>query len=283
MKFTKMQGCGNDYIYVNCFNENVENPESAARFLSDRHFGIGADGLILIKPSKTADCKMEMYNLDGSLGAMCGNGIRCVGKYVYDYKILNKTCITVETESGIKYLTLEIKDKKVHMVTVDMGEPITKPSEVPVISDLEIVREVPLKINEKEYSITCISMGNPHAIIFAEDTQSLNLLEEGPLFEKHSMFPNGVNTEFVQIIDKHTINMRVWERGSGETLACGTGACASVYACILNGKTKDEVLVHLLGGDLTIRYDRTSNHIFMTGPAVMVFEGEIDSKEIGGL
>lgn len=276
MKFTKMQGCGNDYVYVNCFKEEISDPQSVARFVSDRHFGIGSDGLILIRPSDKADVKMSMYNADGSEGEMCGNGIRCVAKYAFDYGIVDKTSITVETGAGIKKLSLMTKDGKVRQVTVDMGEPVTEASRIPVNLQGDPVVEYPLIIEGKTYPVTCVSMGNPHAVTFIEDTKALKIEEIGPKFENHPLFPKRINTEFVQILDQKTINMRVWERGSGETLACGTGACASVYACILNGKTGDEVLVHLLGGDLLIRYDRESNHIFMTGPATTVFEGEID-------
>lgn len=276
MNFTKMQGCGNDYVYVNCFQETVENPSYVAKMVSDRHFGIGADGLILIKPSKTADVAMGMYNADGSQGEMCGNGIRCVAKYAYDYGIVDKTSITVETKAGIKHLDLQVKAGKVESVTVDMGEPVTKPELIPVCAQGDIVLSRPVMAGGKSYELTCISMGNPHAVTFVEDTASLDIEKIGPAFETHEMFLNRVNTEFVEILDEETINMRVWERGSGETLACGTGACASVYACILNGKTKDQVLVHLLGGDLKIRYDRETNHIFMTGPACVVFDGVID-------
>ncbi|MEG2513140.1 MAG: diaminopimelate epimerase [Acetivibrio sp.] len=280
MKFTKMQGCGNDYIYINCFQEKVEDPSKIAKFVSDRHFGIGGDGLILIKPSKVADCEMEMYNADGSQGKMCGNGIRCVGKYAFDYGIVNKTSLSVDTKAGIKKLELEIQQGNVVGATVDMGEPITKPSLIPVLLDKEIVKTEPIEIEGKCYEMTCISMGNPHAVLFVEDTASLLIENIGPKFEKHPLFPQQVNTEFVQILDRKTINMRVWERGSGETLACGTGACASAYACILNGKTEDQVLIHLLGGDLMIRYDRESHHIFMTGPATVVFDGEIHKEGI---
>ena len=280
MKFTKMHGCGNDYVYVNCFKETVENPEIVAKFVSDRHFGIGADGLILIKPSKEADVRMGMYNADGSEGEMCGNGIRCVAKYAFDYGIVDKTSISVETKAGIKYLELQVENGKVKTVTVDMGEPITKPSLIPVAAEEEIVIEKPIEIKGKIYPITCVSMGNPHAITFVEDTSAIKIEEIGPSFENHALFPKRINTEFIQILDRKTINMRVWERGSGETLACGTGACASVYACILNKKTEDEVLVHLLGGDLQIRYDKASNHIFMTGPATIVFDGEIDISNL---
>lgn len=275
MKFTKMQGCGNDYVYVNCFSETVTNPGAAAKFVSDRHYGIGSDGLILIKPSGTADFKMEMYNSDGSQGEMCGNGIRCVAKYVYDYGLTKKTGISVETGAGTKYLELTVKDGKVVQVTVDMGIPETRPDFVPVISDKEIVKEEPILIGQQEYKMTCVSMGNPHAVVYVEDTKAVEIEKTGPQFEMHERFPNRVNTEFIQILNRTAIRMRVWERGAGETLACGTGACASAYACILNGLTQDEVTVHLLGGDLNIRYDRKTRHIFMTGPAAVVFDGEI--------
>lgn len=276
MNFTKMQGCGNDYVYVNCFKETVENPSLTAKKVSDRHFGIGGDGLILIKPSKVADVAMGMFNADGSEGEMCGNGIRCVAKYAYDYGIVDKTSITVETKAGVKHLDLQVENGKVKLVTVDMGEPLVKPELVPVRFTGDMVLSERLFVEGKEYEITCVSMGNPHAVTFVEDTASLDIEKIGPGFETHEFFPNRVNTEFIQIIDDETINMRVWERGSGETLACGTGACASVYACILNGKTKDKVLVHLLGGDLEIRYDKSSNHIYMTGPACVVFDGAIN-------
>lgn len=277
MKFTKMHGCGNDYVYVNCFKEEVKNAGAVSRFVSDRHFGIGSDGLILIKPSKIADFKMAMYNSDGSEGEMCGNGIRCVAKYVYDYGLTEKEQISIETKAGLKHLELQVKDGKVETVTVNMGSPITKPIEVPVISDKDIVLAEKVTKGGMDYEMTCVSMGNPHAIVFVGDTNKVEIEKTGPLFENDKeLFPNRTNTEFIQVLDRNTINMRVWERGAGETLACGTGACASVYACILNGKTEDEVLVHLLGGDLKIRYDREKNCIFMTGPATVVFDGEID-------
>lgn len=277
MKFTKMHGCGNDYIYVNCLEETVEHPEETAKLVSDRHFGIGADGLILICPSKKADVRMKMYNMDGSEGNMCGNGIRCVAKYVYDHGMTEKTQISVETNAGIKYLDLQVEDGKVKTVTVDMGMPVLKPEEIPVTAEAgkERLVDEPLMVDGKEYRITCVSMGNPHAVVFVEDTKGVEIEKIGPEFEHHGRFPDRINTEFIHVISRKEIDMRVWERGSGETLACGTGACASVCACILNGFTEDEVLVHLLGGDLTIRYDREKEHIFMTGPAVTVFEGEI--------
>ncbi len=275
MKFTKMHGCGNDYVYVNCFEETVENPSEVARFVSDRHFGIGSDGMILICPSEIADFRMAMYNLDGSEGKMCGNGVRCIAKYVYDHHLTDKTRISLETLGGIKYLDLNIKDGKVETVKVDMGEPILTPSEIPVNLPGDKIIDEPLDVLGQTWNITCISMGNPHAVVFVDDTKSLDLEKIGPSFEKHPIFPEQVNTEFVHVIDRKTVDMRVWERGSGETFACGTGACATAFACILNGKTDDEVLVHLVGGDLLIQYDRESNHIFMTGPATEVFSGEI--------
>ena len=276
MKFTKMHGCGNDYVYVNCFEETVENPAEVARFVSDRHYGIGSDGLILICPSEIADFRMAMYNLDGSEGKMCGNGVRCIAKYVYDHHLTDKTRISLETLGGIKYLDLNIKDGKVETVKVDMGEPILKPEEIPVNISKESVINEPVDVEGLTWNMTCISMGNPHAVVFVDDTKSLDLEKIGPSFEKHAIFPEQVNTEFVHVIDRNTVDMRVWERGSGETFACGTGACATAMACILNGKTDDEVLVHLVGGDLLIQYDRETNHIFMTGPATEVFSGEIN-------
>ena len=275
MKFTKMQGCGNDYVYVNCFRETVENGPELAVKVSNRNFGIGSDGLILICPSETADVKMVMYNADGSQSQMCGNGIRCVGKYSYDYGIVNKDIITVETLAGIKTLQLRVENGKVCEVTVDMGAPVIKPELVPVVAEGESVIAKPVEIGGKEYEITCVSMGNPHAVTFVDDTNAIEIEKTGPVFEYHPMFPERTNTEFIQVLSDTEINMRVWERGSGETLACGTGACASAYACMLNGKTKEEVTVHLLGGDLHIKYDKESGHIFMTGPAVVVFDGEL--------
>ena len=275
MKFTKMNGCGNDYVYINGFVEKVENPKELAKKVSDRHFGIGSDGLILIVPSDKADFCMRMFNADGSEGEMCGNGIRCVAKYVYDHKMTDKTEISVETKAGIKYLDLTVEDEKVTKVKVDMGEPILEPKKIPVRSEKKRVVNEPIAVAEKTWNMTCVSMGNPHAVVFVEDTGSLEIEKYGPLFENHELFPNRTNTEFVQILNRNEINMRVWERGSGETLACGTGTCASVVACILNGYTDEKVLVHLLGGDLEIKYEKTTNHVFMTGPAETVFEGEL--------
>ena len=276
MRFTKMHGCGNDYVYVNLFEEQLENPAKVSIKVSDRHFGVGSDGLITIGPSDKADFRMRIYNADGSEAEMCGNGIRCVAKYVYDHKLTDKTEISVETGAGIKYLTLFVDNNKVCNVRVDMGEPILTPAEIPVIADGDKVIDEPIEVGGKTWSMTCVSMGNPHAVVFVDDTASFPLETYGPLFENHERFPKRTNTEFVQIISRTEANMRVWERGSAETWACGTGTCACVMACILNGKTEDKVLVHLRGGDLTIEYDRKSNHVFMTGPATEVFSGEIE-------
>ena len=278
MKFTKMQGIGNDYVYVNCFEETVKDPAAVARYVSDRHFGIGSDGLILIKPSDIADCEMDMYNLDGSQGAMCGNGIRCVAKYVYDYGIVKKENISVSTKSGIKYLDLTVRDGKVALVRVNMGSPVLTASQIPVVSSTEEMINAPLKVNGETYYITAVSMGNPHAIVYMTDVDHLDIGEIGPYFENHMAFPDRVNTEFVEVLNDHTLKMRVWERGSGETLACGTGACAVAVASILNGHVDGEkpVTVKLLGGDLEIFWDRQENLVYMTGPAATVFDGEID-------
>ena len=268
MKFTKMHGLGNDYVYVNCFEEKIDNPPAVARFVSDRHFGIGSDGLIMINPSKTADFEMEMYNADGSQGIMCGNGVRCVGKYVYDHGIVDKDrrTITVETLGGIKTLDIQVEDGKAVMLTVDMGE-------------AELTSKLPEKIviDGTEQEFTGISVGNPHAVYFTEGINDLDLEKIGPSYENHPRFqPARVNSEFIEVKSRDHIRMRVWERGSGETWACGTGTCATVMACILNKKTDNKVLVHLRGGDLTIEYIPETNHVFMTGPATEVFSGEID-------
>lgn len=275
MKFTKMEGLGNDYVYVNCFRETVDNPSEVAKKVSDRHFGIGSDGLILIKPSEVADFRMDMYNADGSQAEMCGNGIRCVAKYVYDYGLTDKASISIETLAGIKYLDLQVTDGKVSLITVNMGSPELVPDKIPVISDSKRVVDEPIEVDGTTYKMTCVSMGNPHCIVFVEDTASFPLETVGPLFENHERFPKRVNTEFIQLLDRKTVNMRVWERGSGETLACGTGACASAVACILNGLTEDEITLHLLGGDLIVRWDQQDNLVYMTGPAQVVFDGEI--------
>ncbi len=275
LKFTKMHGIGNDYVYVNCFQETVENPEQTAITVSDRHFGIGSDGLILIKPSDVADGKMEMYNADGSQGAMCGNGIRCVAKYMYDYGITDKTSIRVETKSGIKEMELTLKDGKVDTVKVNMGTPGLKSADIPVLSEREQVLDEAIEVDGKEWRITCVSMGNPHAVTYIDDVKNLEIEKIGPKFENHERFPDRVNTEFVHVIDRCTVEMRVWERGSGETLACGTGACAVAVSSILNGMTEEEVTVKLLGGELKIFWDREENTVYMTGPATTVFDGEI--------
>ena len=276
MKFTKMHGIGNDYVYVNCFTETVEDPEKVAKFVSDRHFGIGSDGLILIRPSETADFEMDMYNSDGSRGAMCGNGIRCVAKYVYDYGLTDKTSIRVSTRSGIKQLELTVEDGKVSQVKVDMGAPILEASRIPVRSGQERVISQPITVQGREFEMTCVSMGNPHCVVPVKDVDGLDLEKIGPCFEHHTCFPDRVNTEFIRVIDRNTVQMRVWERGAGETWACGTGACAVAVACILNGWTEEKVLVKLRGGDLKIHWDKKKNTVFMTGPATVVFDGEIN-------
>lgn len=280
MKFTKMHGLGNDYVYVNCFEEKIDNPPAVARFVSDRHFGIGSDGLIMINPSKTADFEMEMYNADGSRGEMCGNGIRCVAKYVYDYGLTDKTQISVETLGGIKYLDLTVEDGKVSLVKVDMGKPELEADLIPIISEREQVIDEPIEVDGKEYHMTGVSMGNPHAVIYVDDVKELDLEKIGPKFENHERFPKRINTEFVHCIDRQTVEMRVWERGSGETLACGTGACAVAVSSILNNLTDTQVTVKLLGGDLQIEWDREKDRVFMTGPATVVFDGVIDITEI---
>lgn len=280
MKFTKMHGLGNDYVYVNCFEEKIDNPPAVARFVSDRHFGIGSDGLIMINPSKTADFEMEMYNADGSRGEMCGNGIRCVAKYVYDYGLTDKTQISVETLGGIKYLDLTVEDGKVSLVKVDMGKPELEADLIPIISEREQVIDEPIEVDGKEYHMTGVSMGNPHAVIYVDDVKGLDLEKIGPKFENHERFPKRINTEFVHCIDRQTVEMRVWERGSGETLACGTGACAVAVSSILNNLTDTQVTVKLLGGDLQIEWNREKDRVFMTGPATVVFDGVIDITEI---
>lgn len=278
MKFTKMQGIGNDYVYVNCFSETVEHPSETAKVVSDRHFGIGSDGLILICPSDKADFRMEMYNADGSEGAMCGNGIRCVGKYVYDYGLTDKTGISVETKSGIKYLELTVEDGKAVKIRVNMGKPERRASLIPILCDREEVKEEEITADGKTWKMTGISMGNPHAVVpYDGDLETLEIEKTGPCFEHHPYFPDRVNTEFIRVLDDHTVQMRVWERGSGETLACGTGACAVAVAALWNHWVKEgPVTVQLLGGDLTIEWDREEDTVYMTGPAQVVFDGEID-------
>ena len=282
MKFTKMQGCGNDYVYVNGFTEKLplEEKPGIVRKLSDRHFGIGGDGVIFINPAKEADFEMEMYNADGSRGEMCGNGIRCVAKYVYDYGLTDKTQISVETLGGIKYLDLTVEDGKVSLVKVDMGKPELEADLIPIISEREQVIDEPIEVDGKEYHMTGVSMGNPHTVIYVDDVKGLDLEKIGPKFENHERFPKRINTEFVHCIDRQTVEMRVWERGSGETLACGTGACAVAVSSILNNLTDTQVTVKLLGGDLQIEWDREKDRVFMTGPATVVFDGVIDITEM---
>ena len=275
MRFTKMQGIGNDYVYVNWFEETVADPAAVARFVSDRHFGIGSDGLILIGPSETADCRMDMYNMDGSRGVMCGNGVRCVGKYAFDHGLVpqDRRSLTVETLAGIKTIEFTAEEENGRLVarrlTVDMGE-ARLTSELPE----------PINVDGRDYSFVGISVGNPHAVYFMDSIDDLRLDRIGPSFEMHPRFqPDRVNTEFIQLVDRNHIRMRVWERGSGETWACGTGATASAAAAILMGYTEDEVEVELRGGKLRIRLDRESGHLFMTGSAVEVFRGDIDIPE----
>ena len=282
MKFTKMHGLGNDYVYVNGMEEKIppEKKPELVRRLSDRHFGIGGDGVIFINASVHADFEMEMYNADGSRGEMCGNGIRCVAKYVYDYGLTDKTQISVETLGGIKYLDLTVEDGKVSLVKVDMGKPELEADLIPIISEREQVIDEPIEVDGKEYHMTGVSMGNPHAVIYVDDVKGLDLEKIGPKFENHERFPKRINTEFVHCIDRQTVEMRVWERGSGETLACGTGACAVAVSSILNNLTDTQVTVKLLGGDLQIEWDREKDRVFMTGPATVVFDGVIDITEI---
>ncbi len=284
-QFTKMQGCGNDYIYVNGFTEKIPQEEKTelVRHISDRHFGIGGDGVIFINPSAEADFEMEMYNADGSRAEMCGNGIRCVAKYVYDKGLTDKTDISVISCGQIKYLQLFLKEGQVDTVRVNMGAPELRPERIPVTVaeagtplEQERIVNAPIIVQGKEYKMTCVSMGNPHAVIFLEDVTNLEIEQIGPYFENHERFPKRINTEFVKVLDKKTVQMRVWERGTGETLACGTGCCATVVACILNGLTDEKVTVKLLGGEIEIEWDREANLVYMTGPAVTVFEGEYD-------
>ncbi len=282
MKFSKMHGLGNDYVYVNGFTEQVPFPEPVSMFISDRHFGIGADGLILVLPSEVADCRMRMFNADGSEGMMCGNGIRCVAKFAYDNGIVDKTELSVETKSGIKYISLETSDGVAVAATVDMGKAILKPCDIPVKAEGERFLAQKLSVNGAEYTVSCVSMGNPHCIIFMqEDPMTLKLPEIGPHFENHELFPERINTEFVQVLDDRTLFMRVWERGSGETFACGTGACATVVAAVENGfcRHDEEITVKLRGGDLRITY-KSDGTVMMTGPATHVFDGEIDISQI---
>ncbi|MBO5293452.1 MAG: diaminopimelate epimerase [Lachnospiraceae bacterium] len=282
MKFTKMHGCGNDYIYINGAEEKIsqEKKPQLVRFLSDRHFGIGGDGVIFINPSDVADFEMEMYNADGSRAEMCGNGIRCVGKYVYDHRLTDKITISIVSAGKVKYLDMTVDDGEVTMVTVNMGEPEFIPENIPVVSEHEIVMDEPIEVAGKEYHMTCVSMGNPHAVVFLDDVAGLEIEKVGPYFENHERFPKRINTEFVRVIDRNHVEMRVWERGTGETLACGTGCCATVAACVLNGLTNHKVAVKVLGGEILVDWNKKENLIYMTGPATTVFEGEIDVNAI---
>ncbi|MGN0642489.1 MAG: diaminopimelate epimerase [Huintestinicola sp.] len=281
MKFTKMHGIGNDYVYVNCFEETVENPEKVSEFISDRHFGIGADGLVLIMPSDKADFRMRMFNADGSEGNMCGNATRCIGKFVYDNGLTDKTSITLETRSGIKYLTLFPENGKVKSVLVDMGKAVLKPADIPMRDSGERFVSKPINVDGKDVNITAVSMGNPHAVIFTKDIDLLDLEKIGPSYENHPIFPERVNTEFAEVMDSHTVKMRVWERGSGETWACGTGACATAVAAVLNGfcPKDEEITLILRGGELSIKWC-SDGTVLMKGPAETVFTGEIDISNI---
>lgn len=275
IKFTKMHGLGNDYVYIDCINQSIENESELSKIVSDRHFGIGSDGLICICRSDIADFKMKMFNSDGSEAEMCGNGIRCVGKFVFDKGLTTKQTVTIETLAGIKTLVLNVEENKVKTVRVDMGEPILEPEKIPVISNENPVKNLELEVEERKFKFTCVSMGNPHAITIVENTKDFDVEKYGKILEVDKVFPKKTNVEFVQILNKDTIMMRVWERGSGETLACGTGACATAVACYLNGLTNREVDIKLLGGTLHIKWDEKDNHVYMTGEAKTVFEGEL--------
>ncbi len=278
LKFTKMHGCGNDYVYFDCTEKEIKDEAAAAVALSDRHFGIGGDGIIIIKKGKKADFEMVMYNADGSRGAMCGNGIRCVAKYVYDNGLTDKTSVSIESMGAVKYIDITAENGKAKSARVDMGVPILNAENIPVKSDKERVINEPITVDGREYNMTCVSMGNPHAVVFInESPKDFPLEKVGPLFENNAVFPDRTNTEFIRVIDRKNLEMRVWERGSGETLACGTGACASAVAAILNGYADNDVTVHLLGGDLEISWSGDENDsVFMTGPATTVFTGEIE-------
>ena len=280
IKFTKMHGLGNDYVYIDAINQKIENESSLAKFVSNRHFGIGSDGLILICKSDSADFKMRMFNSDGSEAEMCGNGIRCVGKFIYDKGLTDKTIVKIETLAGIKTLVLNTKDGKVETARVDMGEPILEAEKIPVISKEQPVKNLELEAENKKFKFTCVSMGNPHAITIVENTKEFDVEKYGKILEVDKAFPKKANIEFAQIIDKENIKMRVWERGAGETLACGTGACATAVACNLNGLTGRKVNIELLGGTLKIEWNEKDNHVYMTGPAVTVFDGELYEEAI---
>lgn len=282
MTFIKMQGCGNDYVYIDCLKEQVENEKDAAVLLSNRHFGVGSDGLILIKKGRSADFEMVMYNPDGSRGAMCGNGIRCVARYVYDQGYIASDRFTVESMGSVKNIELSLSGNTVESVRVDMGAPVINAADIPVVSDSKQVISRAVTLGGRDFEMTCVSMGNPHAVMFIQENPRDFALETfGPLFENDAMFPDRVNAEFARVLNKKEIEMRVWERGTGETLACGTGACATGVAAILNGYTEKEVTVHLLGGDLKIGWSGAMNDpVYMTGPAEYVFTGEIDLQKI---
>lgn len=279
LNFTKMQGLGNDYVYIDATRANIENPSELSKYISDRHFGVGSDGLILICPSDKADFRMRMFNSDGSEAEMCGNGIRCVGKFVYDKKLTDRTLVTIETKAGIKVLKLNVKDEEVDTVRVDMGTPILESEKIPVVTDEKIAQNLKLNVLDKSFNFTCVSMGNPHAVTIVDNVSDFDVKKYGSILEINEVFPNKTNVEFVEIKDPENIKMRVWERGAGETLACGTGACASVVACNLNGLTKRSVNVELLGGNLNVELGE-DNHVYMTGPAVTVFEGELNNPKV---
>jgi diaminopimelate epimerase len=275
MKFTKMHGAGNDYVYIDCFKEKVENPQALAIEVSDRHKGIGSDGLILILPSDTCDFRMRMFNSDGSEAQMCGNGSRCVGKYVYDVGYTQKQEITLETKAGVKRLQLFPVNGKVEKVKVDIGEPVLATKDIPVRWKNEQLINSLVDFEPEKLTLTCVSMGNPHAVIFTKGIDTLDIEKIGKKIENHPMFPEKTNVEFVEILSPIHARMRVWERGSGETQACGTGACAVEVAGVLNHLLERKATISLLGGDLELEWNPTDNHVFMTGPAVTVFEGEI--------
>lgn len=280
LKFTKMQGLGNDYVYMDAIHQEIRNVSYLAKAISNRHWGVGSDGLILINKSDVADFKMQMFNPDGSESEMCGNGIRCVGKFVYDKGLTNKTDIKIETLAGVKNLKLKVQNRKVKMITVDMGEPILEATKIPVSSDKTLVRGMKIKVLDEELVATCVSMGNPHAVILLEDIDKLDIEKYGREIECNPIFPNKTNVEFIKVEDREHIKMRVWERGTGETLACGTGACSSVVAGILNDVIDRNVIVKLLGGNLQIEWKKEDNHVYMTGPAVTVFEGDLYEENI---
>ena len=283
MKFTKMQGIGNDYVYVDCTRERIDDPSALSRRISDRHFGIGSDGLVMILPGEQADFRMRMFNADGSESEMCGNATRCVARYVYERGLTDREEITLETGAGIRTLKLNLKEGKVASVQVDMGAPEFNPERIPVdparlglpeVTDC--VRGVPLRVRDRDFAVTCVSMGNPHCVIFQDEVDDFPVEEWGPAFENHPAFPRRTNTEFARVLDRNHIRMRVWERGSGETMACGTGACATLAAAVANGLTERRAVLILNGGELEIEWDQKTGHVLMTGPAEFVFDGEID-------